>query len=64
MGNLFHSEDEDQLQKKEQRFHFNEATAVYGTNEIKSTTTTALTFVPLNILHQFSNIPNSTTYLI
>lgn len=35
----------------------------YCSNEIKSTSSNVLTFVPLNLLHQLSNMANSTSVL-
>jgi hypothetical protein len=62
MGNvLFGNRSDDEL-KQSHKLHMNESNDEYGDNEIKSTSSTVLTFVPLNIIHQFSNLPNSTSH--
>lgn len=62
MGNLLGRNDGN-IADEDRKFNMNEPNERYGNNEIKSTSSTVLTFVPLNLLHQFSNVPNSTSVL-
>ena len=45
-------------------FHLNESVPAFGTNKIKSTSYTLLTFIPLNLWNQLQNLANGTFPLI
>lgn len=64
MGNLFRDTvADDTSSKPDHKFRMNVFNEEYGDNEIKSTSATFITFVPLNLIHQFSNLPNSKNFI-
>ena len=57
MRNDPHQED----QAKPREFTSNRQNALFASNEIKSTTTNPITFIPVNLFNQLKSMANSIT---